>query len=288
MSSAISILRGLKPRHEVHHEVEIVDGAFVSAAAVYSARCISDRFLPDKAIDLVDEAASALRLAQESKPDESESLEREIMTLQIELESLKNESDTFSVERKNKVEQELNEKREDAAALAGVWQTEEARLDKIKDVKRRLEEAKHQLAVAQRQGQFELTSHLRFSTIPELQRQLTTETRQIGMRSQLTEAVRRKPYAVILPDELGKAHKDVSMILLQILDERVITDSQGAYGRFEEYDYCLTSNFGSDFLAHASACNPKTAIVTPEARNEVMERTQEYFPQSSPTPSTQP
>jgi hypothetical protein len=95
------------------------------AAAVYSARCISDRFLPDKAIDLVDEAASALRLAQESKPDESESLEREIMTLQIELESLKNESDTFSVERKNKVEQELNEKREDAAALAGVWQTGE-------------------------------------------------------------------------------------------------------------------------------------------------------------------
>lgn len=90
---------------------------------MYSARYISDRFLPDKAIDLVDEAASSLRLAHESKPDVLESLEREIMTLQIELESLKNETDSFSVERRNRVEEDLDSKREEAAALTGVWES---------------------------------------------------------------------------------------------------------------------------------------------------------------------
>lgn len=121
VESTISILRGLKPRYEVHHGVEISDGALVTAA-VYSSRYISDRYLPDKAIDLVDEAASALRLAQESKPDELEALDREIMTLQIELESLKNESDVFSVERRNKVEDGLKAKREEAGRLSAMWQ----------------------------------------------------------------------------------------------------------------------------------------------------------------------
>lgn len=121
VESTISILRGLKPRYEVHHGVEISDAALVTAA-VYSSRYISDRYLPDKAIDLVDEAASALRLAQESKPDELEALDREIMTLQIELESLKNESDVFSVERRNKVEDNLKAKREEADRLTAIWQ----------------------------------------------------------------------------------------------------------------------------------------------------------------------
>lgn len=121
VESTISILRGIKPRYEVHHGVEISDAALVTAA-VYGARYISDRFLPDKAIDLVDEAASALRLAQESKPDELEKLDREIMTLQIELESLKNESDVFSEERRTKVEADLNEKRKQASELTGIWQ----------------------------------------------------------------------------------------------------------------------------------------------------------------------
>jgi ATP-dependent Clp protease ATP-binding subunit ClpB len=130
----------LKPRYEVHHGVEISDSALVTGdyhlpdfelltdhdgppASVYSARYISDRFLPDKAIDLVDEAASALRLAQESKPDELESLEREIMTHQIELESLKKEMDVFSVERRTKVEADLLIKRQEADALTTVWQS---------------------------------------------------------------------------------------------------------------------------------------------------------------------
>lgn len=157
------------------------------SAAVYGARYISDRYLPDKAIDLVDEAASALRLAQESKPDELEALDREIVTLQIELESLKNESDVFSVERRTKLESVLRSKREEAQELTAIWQngtlcenvvplrlilTERARLDRVKDLKKRLEDAKHELEVAQRQGQYERASQLRFGIIPDLERQL--------------------------------------------------------------------------------------------------------------------
>ena len=174
VDATISILRGLKPRYEVHHGVGIADSALVTAA-VYASRYISDRFLPDKAIDLVDEAASALRLAQESKPDELEKLDREIMTLEIERESLKNESDVFSVERRQKVESTLQEKRELAAQLTQVWQAERARLEKIKDVKERLEDAKRELEIAQRQGQYERASRLRYATIPELERQLPAE-----------------------------------------------------------------------------------------------------------------
>ncbi|KAG2061360.1 P-loop containing nucleoside triphosphate hydrolase protein [Suillus hirtellus] len=417
VETTISILRGLKSRYEVHHGVEIADSALVTAA-VYSARYISDRYLPDKAIDLVDEAASALRLAQESKPDELEALEREIMTLQIELESLKNEVDVFSVERRAKVEEELRIKTEEAQELTAIWQNERARLDRIKDLKKRLEDAKHELEVAQRHGQYDKASQLRFGTIPELERQLPkdsemkddneesllsmlhdrvtsndiarvvakatgipvqnllkgerdklvhmedalkervvgqnhvvaaisdavrisraglqapnrpvasflflgptgvgktelakalagflfndeqrglininmseyhdrhTISRLIGAApgyvgfeegGQLTEAVRRKPYAVILLDELEKAHKDVAMILLQILDEGSITDSQGRKVDFKNTIICLTSNLGSDILAHSSSCDPN-GVVTEEAKNLVIERTTEYFP----------
>ncbi|KAI0032969.1 P-loop containing nucleoside triphosphate hydrolase protein [Vararia minispora EC-137] len=418
VESTISILRGLKPRYEVHHGVEISDGALVTAA-VYGARYVSDRFLPDKAIDLVDEAASALRLAQESKPDELERLERQIMTVQIELESLKNETDVFSVERRQTLETELRAKRDDASALTRVWQAERARLDRTKDVKKRLEDAKYQLEVAQRQGNYETASRLRFATIPELERLLPDEKAGVGEEEtegplsmlhdrvtandiarvvakmtgipvqnllkgereklvhmedvlrqrvvgqdhivtavsdavrisraglqtptrpvasflflgptgvgktelckalagflfddeqrglininmseyhdrhtisrligaapgyvgfeeggQLTEAVRRKPYAVILLDELEKAHKDVAMILLQILDEGSITDSQGRKVDFRNTIICLTSNLGSDILAHPTACG-SDGVVTAEAQREVLERTEAYFP----------
>ncbi|KAF8240339.1 P-loop containing nucleoside triphosphate hydrolase protein [Tricholoma matsutake] len=417
VESTISILRGLKARYEVHHGVEISDSALVTAA-VYSARYISDRFLPDKAIDLVDEAASSLRLAQESKPDELEGLNREIITLQIELESLKNESDVFSVERREKLEWDLTSKKEEADKLTSLWQAERARLDRIKDLKKRFEDAKQQLEVSQRQGQFEVASRLRFSTIPDLERQLPVEgepgkediesplamlhdrvtsndisrvvakstgipvqnllkgerdrlvhmedalrqrvvgqdhvlaaisdavrisraglqapnrpvasfllmgptgvgktelckalaaflfndelrglininmseyhdrhtiSRLIGAApgyvgfeegGQLTEAVRRKPYAVILLDELEKAHKDVAMILLQILDEGNITDSQGRKVDFKNTIICLTSNLGSDILAHPTASDAN-GVVTAEAKDEVLERVSEHFP----------
>ncbi|GJJ11715.1 hypothetical protein Clacol_005952 [Clathrus columnatus] len=174
VESTISILRGLKPRYEVHHGVEVSDGALVTAA-VYSSRYISDRFLPDKAIDLMDEAASALRLAQESKPDELEALDREVVTLQIELESLKNETDVYSVERRCDVEKALKAKKEEAARLDEIWQAERARLRNIKETKRRLEEAKHELEVAQRQGQYDTASRLRYAVIPELEARLPKE-----------------------------------------------------------------------------------------------------------------
>lgn len=433
MDATISILRGLKPKYEVHHGVGISDSALVTGmsslrhdidegvltmhlpAAVYSARYISDRFLPDKAIDLVDEAASALRLAQESKPDELEKIEREIVTLEIERESLRNETDVFSVERRTKVEETLKQKQTEASRLTEIWQAERGRLERIKDIKASLEQAKHDLEVAQRQGHYERASRLRFATIPELEKQLPQETdaenagptsmlhdrvtsedvarvvakstgipvqnllkgerdklvhmddtlrkrvvgqdhvvaavsdavrisraglqapnrpvasflflgptgvgktelckalagflfndeqrglininmseyhdrhtisRLIGAApgyvgfeegGQLTEAVRRKPYAVILLDELEKAHKDVAMILLQILDEGSITDSQGRKVDFKNTIICLTSNLGSDILAHKSASGAD-GVVTTEARDEVLQRTSEYFP----------
>ncbi|KAL5498300.1 HSP78 [Sanghuangporus vaninii] len=416
VESTISILRGLKPRYEVHHGVEIADAALVTAA-VYGARYISDRFLPDKAIDLIDEAASALRLAQESRPDELESLERAIVTLQIELESLKNESDVFSVERRSAVEAALAEKRTQAQGLREVWEQERARIARIKDAKRELEQAKYELEVAQREGQYERASRLRYATIPELLKQLPNEadeqaqknsplpmlhdrvtsddvarvvakstgipvqsllkgekeklvhmedtlrqrivgqdhivkavsdavrlsraglqppnrpvssflflgptgvgktelckalasflfndeqrglininmseyhdrhtmSRLIGAApgyvgfeegGQLTEAVRRRPYAVILLDELEKAHKDVVMILLQILDEGNITDSQGRKVDFKNTIICLTSNLGSNILASSESTFPDGTI-TPSARDDVLALTQEYFP----------
>jgi len=410
VESTISILRGLKSRYEVHHGVEISDGALVTAA-VYAARYISDRFLPDKAIDLVDEAASSLRLAQESKPDALEQLDRAVMTMQIELTSLRNESDPLSAERREALEQALERTRKEAAALEERWQAERERLQRNKERQRRLEEAKHQLEVAQRKGDFEAASRLRYATIPELEREIPAEgngngamlservtsddiarvvaratgipvqsllkgererlvhmedalkarvvgqdhvvravsdavrisraglqaptrpvasflflgptgvgktelckalagflfndeqralininmseyhdrhtmSRLIGAApgyvgfeegGQLTEAVRRKPYAVVLLDELEKAHKDVTMILLQILDEGTITDSQGRKVDFRNTIICLTSNIGSDILAHPTASDSSGAV-TPEARAEVLERVTEQFP----------
>ena len=158
----------------MHHGVGIADTALVTAA-VYAARYVSDRFLPDKAIDLVDEAASALRLAQESRPDALERLERALVTLEIERESLRAETDVFSVERRGAVEAELGEKREEAARLTEVWVRERERLEERKRVKERLEEAKRELEIAQRQGMYERASRLRFATIPELERQLPAE-----------------------------------------------------------------------------------------------------------------
>ncbi|KAG8830316.1 chaperone ATPase hsp78 [Serendipita sp. 399] len=421
VESTISILRGLKSRYEVHHGVEISDAALVTAA-VYGARYISDRFLPDKAIDLVDEAASALRIAQESKPDELEALDRDIITLQIELESLKNESDVMSVERRIKVEASLNRKKRKAEKLSALWHAERQRMEANKETKKKLEEAKYALEVAQREGNYEKASQLRFQTIPELEAKLPhhdsdgstlvgqesaesglmvhekvtssdiarvvakatgipvqsllkgekeklihmedslrvrvvgqdhvlaavsdavrisranlqtptrpvasflflgptgvgktelckalagflfsdeqrglvninmseyhdryTVARLIGAApglvgyeegGQLTEAIRRRPYAVLLLDEIEKAHRDVVMILLQILDEGQLTDSHGRRVDFRNTIICLTSNLGSDILSEPGSSTP-AGEVTAEAQRQVLERVAETFP----------
>lgn len=387
VASTISILRGIKNKYEVHHGVRITDGALV-AAATYSNRYITDRFLPDKAIDLVDEAASALRLQQESKPDAIRELERDITTIQIELESLRKETDVSSRERRDKLQEDLKIKQDEVGKLTEVWEKEKAEIDTIKRTKEDLEKARFELEQAQREGNFAKAGELRYSTIPGLEAKLpkegseqeaekqslihdsvtaddignvvsrttgipvnklmageveklihmedtlrqsvrgqdealaavanavrmqraglsgenrplasfmflgptgvgktelckkmaeflfSTETavvrfdmsefqekhtisRLIGSPAgyvgyddagQLTEAVRRKPYAVLLFDEFEKAHRDISALLLQVLDEGFLTDAQGHKVDFRNTLIVLTSNLGAEILVGA-------------------------------------
>lgn len=416
VESTISILRGLKSRFEVHFGVQIADSALVTAA-VYSDRYIPDRYLPDKAIDLVDEASSAMKLAQESRPAVLEALDREIVTLEIEKESLKNEEDQFSVSRLETVEGELEEKKTEQKRLAELWAQERGRVGEIKEIKEQIEQATVDLENAQREGLFEKASRLRFSMIPGLQAKLprpqseTTQnsedpnmtvrdrvtsediaivvakstgipvvnllkgererlvhmedalkTRVVGQESvihsvsnairlsraglqspsrplasflflgptgvgkseltkslaeflfadekraliqlnmsefhdkhtvsrlvgatagfvgyeeggQLTEAVRRRPYAVVVFDEIEKAHPDVANILLQILDEGVLTDGQGRQVNFKNTIICLTSNLGSDALYEPGATNADGTI-TDATRTEVLQSVGRYF-----------
>lgn len=404
VQDTISILRGIKEKYEVHHGVRITDNALVSAA-VYSNRYITDRFLPDKAIDLVDEAASALRLQQESKPDAIQELDRQIMTTQIELESLRKETDVTSKERRDKLEQTLTLKQDEAGLLTEKWEKERAEIEGIKQTKADLEQARLELDQAQREGNFGRASELRYSRIPELQQKLPSEdgastdptetlihdsvtaddianvvarstgipvnklmageveklihmedslrqsvrgqdealkavanavrmqraglsgenrplasfmflgptgvgktelckkmagflfdtesavlrfdmsefqekhtlSRLIGSPAgyvgyedagQLTEAVRRKPYAVLLFDEFEKAHKDISNLLLQVLDEGFLTDAQGHRVDFRNTMIVLTSNLGAGALV---ADNSEGSDISADVKQEVLD-----------------
>ncbi|KAG0340286.1 chaperone ATPase hsp78 [Podila humilis] len=353
VEDTISILRGLKDRYEIHHGVRIADSALV-AAAVQSHRYITDRFLPDKAIDLVDEACSKLRLQQESKPDVIESLDRGIVTMEIELESLKKETDPLSVTRRNKLEEDLYKKKEESKRLTAIWQQEREKLESMKNAKAELEQARIDLEAAQRKGDFTRASELRYGVIPDLEAKLpkeetvpkeviegeltdteSNETKDTNMGArplgtqeeveslihervtaddisrvvarmtgipvqtelcksiakflfdtenaivridmseymekfstsrligappgyvgheeggELTEAIRRKPYSVILFDEMEKANKDVTNLMLQVLDDGRLTDSQGRTVDFRNTIIIMTSNLGADMLALA-------------------------------------
>lgn len=413
VQDTISILRGIKDRYEVHHGVRITDGALV-AAATYSNRYITDRFLPDKAIDLVDEAASALRLQQESKPDPIQTLDREIMTIQIELESLRKETDIASKERRTKLEATLAEKQKEVRRLTEIWDREKGEIENIKRTKEELEKARLELDQARREGNFGKAGELQYSTIPRLEAQLPKEgaevsttmqngetlihdsvtaddianvvsrttgipvtklmageveklirmedtlresvrgqdealaavsnavrmqraglsgenrpiasfmflgptgvgktelckkmanflfstesavirfdmsefqekytiSRLIGATAgyvgyedagQLTEAVRRKPYAVLLFDEFEKAHRDISSLLLQVLDEGFLTDSQGHKVDFRNTIIVLTSNLGAEILVGSGS---NSEMVTPEAKKAIMEIVQASY-----------
>ncbi|HYX92538.1 MAG TPA: ATP-dependent chaperone ClpB [Myxococcaceae bacterium] len=389
VQDTISILRGLKERYEVHHGVRIQDTALV-AAATLSHRYISDRFLPDKAIDLVDEAASRLRIEIDSMPTELDEVRRKVMQLEIEREGLKKETDPVSRDRLAQVEKEVAELNEKFAGLKAHWDAEKAVIAKLREVKEKLERAKNDQATAERQGDLNRAAELKFGIIPSLEKELTqanahlaelqkkhrflkeevdaediaevvskwthipvskllegevqkliemearlskrvvgqqqaieavsnairrarsglqdpnrpvgsfiflgptgvgkTETakalaeflfddeqamiridmseymerhavaRLIGAPpgyvgyeegGQLTEAVRRRPYSVVLFDEIEKAHHDVFNVLLQILDEGRLTDSQGRTVDFRNVVLIMTSNIGSQAIQAA-------------------------------------
>ncbi|KAL9011246.1 MAG: hypothetical protein Q9173_003890 [Seirophora scorigena] len=415
VQDCISILRGIKRRYELHHNgVRISDAALV-AATVYSNRYISDRFLPDKAIDLVDEAASAKRLQQESKPEAIKEIDRSIMTVQIELESLRKETDTLSKERKAQLEASLTLKQAESARLTQIWDHEKAELKVQRTTKEEIERASIELESAQREGDFGKASELRYSTIPGLQAKLPKESAEDGEivtrdcvtaddianvvarttgipvnklmsgeverlvhmedslrksikgqdealsavsnavrmqraglagenrpiaslmflgptgvgktalckalgnllfstenavtrfdmsefqekhslsrligappgyvghddAGQLTEAARRKPYAVLLFDEFEKAHRDISSLLLQVLDEGYLTDAQGRKVDFRNTLVVLTSNLGADLLSQpdsgAQARQEAEDEITLEKEQAVMEVVRSSF-----------
>ena len=174
VQDTISILRGIKDRYELHHGVRISDRSLIAAASM-SNRYIADRFLPDKAIDLVDEAASAQRLQQESKPDAIQELDRQIMTIQIELESLRKETDISSQERRQQLEGSLEKLQRETARLTEVWDKEKSEIQAIKTAQEDLENARIELEQAQREGNFGKASELQYATIPRIQSRLPVE-----------------------------------------------------------------------------------------------------------------
>ena len=405
VADTISILRGLKEKYEVHHGVRITDAALV-AAATLSNRYITDRFLPDKAIDLMDEAASRLRMQVDSKPEELDELDRRIIQLKIEREALKKESDKASKDRLEKLQAELAELEEKSGALTGRWNEEKKSLQSVQKLKEELDKARQELDIAQRSGNLTRAGELAYGVIPALDKKLraaeskgsdrlvneaVTEEHIAGVVSRwtgipvdkmlegerakllhmeealekrvigqdeavravsnavrraraglqdpnrpigsfmflgptgvgkteltralaaflfdddsamvridmsefmekhsvarligappgyvgyeeggtLTEAVRRRPYQVVLFDEVEKAHHDVFNVLLQVLDDGRLTDGQGRTVDFKNTVIILTSNLGAESLANQPEGEDSTAV-----RSQVMGAVRAHF-----------
>jgi ATP-dependent Clp protease ATP-binding subunit ClpB len=402
VEDTISILRGIKEKYELHHGVRITDGALV-AAATLSNRYITDRFLPDKAIDLMDEAGSRLRMQVDSKPEELDELDRRLIQLKIEREAMRKETDTASRDRLAKLEKELSEIQEKSDAMSGAWKAEKDTLASAQKLKEQLDQARSEAEVAQRRGDLGRASQLLYGDIPDLERKIAegsvgrlvneaVDEQQIAgvvsrwtgvpvdkmlegergklMRMEdelrrrvigqeealkhvanavrraraglqdpnrpigsflflgptgvgktelakalaeflfdderamlrvdmsefmekhavsrligappgyvgydeggvLTEAVRRRPYQVILFDEVEKAHEDVFNILLQVLDDGRLTDGQGRTVNFQNTIIVLTSNLGSDILAAQPEGEPATMV-----QGQVMNVVRQHF-----------
>jgi len=206
VEDTISILRGLKERYEVHHGVRIQDAACI-AAATLSERYIADRHLPDKAIDLIDEAASRLRMEIDSKPAELDEVDRRIMQLEIEREALKKEKDKASKERLNKLEKELADLQEQSGALRSRWEQEKAAIQAIRDTKEQSEQVRHQIEEAQRTADYGRASELQYGMLAELERQLREQEgrlRQLqGERALLKEEVDSEDVAEVVSEWTG-------------------------------------------------------------------------------------
>ncbi|MDR0555835.1 MAG: ATP-dependent chaperone ClpB [Holosporaceae bacterium] len=385
VTDSISILRGLKEKYELHHGVRISDAAVI-ASCTYSNKYISDRFLPDKAIDLMDEAASRLKMVMDSKPEEIDELDRKIMQLKIEQEVLKKETDVSSKERLVKIQRELGELGKKSTELNASWNLEKKNIEEVKNIKNKIEEMKNEAEIAQRNADFARAGELLYSILPNLQNQLTrlqeeqsdlqkhkevtdddiavvvsrwtgipVEKMMVGEKErllsiesklkesvvgqdaaigaiascirrsragisdpnrpigsflflgptgvgktelskalaqflfddrnsmvridmseymekhsvsrligappgyvgyeqggELTEAVRRRPYSVVLFDEVEKAHNEVFNILLQMLDDGHLTDGLGRNVNFKNTIVILTSNLGAEFFQRDS------------------------------------
>ncbi len=402
VEDTISILRGLKEKYETHHGVRISDAAIV-AAATLSSRYIADRFLPDKAIDLIDEAASRLRMEVDSKPEDLDELDRRVVQLKIEREALKKETDAASRDRLDKLERDLTDLEEKSGSMTAAWQAERGKVVDTKRLKERLEQARSEVEVAQRRGDLARASELMYGVIPEIERGLAKSSegrlvndavtanniaavvsrwtgvpvdkmlegergKLIRMEDQLrkrvigqdeaveavanavrraraglqdpnrpigsflflgptgvgktelakalaeflfdderamvridmsefmekhavsrlvgappgyvgydeggvlTEAVRRRPYQVLLFDEVEKAHEDVFNILLQVLDDGRLTDGQGRTVDFRNTIIVLTSNLGSDILSHQAEGEPSDLV-----HGQVMNVVRQHF-----------
>lgn len=405
VEDTVSILRGIKEKYELHHGVRISDSALV-AAATLSHRYITDRFLPDKAIDLMDEAASRLRMEVDSKPEELDALDRQILQLQIEEEALKAEDDQASKDRLETLQKDLASLQERSGAMTAAWQGERDKLAGARDIKEKLDRARADLDIAKRDGNLAKAGELSYGVIPDLERALVeAESREDGMmveeavrpdqiasvverwtgipagkmlegerdkllqmeeqlhsrvigqdlavkavanavrRSRaglsdedrplgsflflgptgvgkteltkalaefmfdddnamvridmsefmekhavsrligappgyvgydeggvLTEAVRRRPYQVVLFDEVEKAHPDVFNVLLQVLDDGVLTDGQGRTVDFKQTLIILTSNLGAQALSNA----PEGSDMA-DAKRDVMDAVRAHF-----------
>jgi ATP-dependent Clp protease ATP-binding subunit ClpB len=405
VEDTISILRGIKEKYELHHGVRISDSALV-AAATLSHRYITDRFLPDKAIDLMDEAASRLRMEVDSKPEELDALDRQILQMQIEAEALKKEDDAASKDRLVKLEKDLAELQQLSAEMTAKWQAERDKLASARDIKEKLEQARNDLTHATRTGDYARAGELQYGVIPQLEKELSAaESAEDGMMVEeavrpeqiaqvverwtgvpttkllegerekllrmeeelgkrvigqkaavvavsnavrraraglndenrplgsflflgptgvgkteltkavaeylfdddsamvridmsefmekhsvarligappgyvgydeggvLTEAVRRRPYQVVLFDEVEKAHPDVFNVLLQVLDDGILTDGQGRTVDFKQTLIVLTSNLGSQALSQLPEGTDSSA-----AKRDVMAAVRAHF-----------
>jgi len=201
VEETISILRGLKERYEVHHGVKITDNAIV-AAAILSHRYISDRFLPDKAIDLIDEAASRLRMEMESKPQALDEIERKIMQLEIEREAMKKETSEASKDRLKKIETELETLKKEKQELDAQWTKEKARIEKIKAIKQQIETSRKVIEDAERKGDLGTAAEYKYGKLIQLEKQLQQETEELKKSQNKTK---------LLKDEVDE--EDIAMIV---------------------------------------------------------------------------
>src|SRR5437762_3106318 len=312
VESTIAILRGLQERYEIHHGVEITDPAIVAAAEL-SHRYITDRFLPDKAIDLIDEAAARIKMEIDSKPEAMDRLDRRIIQLKIEREAIKKEKDEASQKRLTLIESEIKKLEREYTDLEEVWKAEKAQVAGSQHIKEEMEKLKPEMEGAKRKGDWQKVSELQYGRVPQLEAQLKKAEKtpsaqakpkllrtQVGaeeiaevvsratgipvskmmqgerdkllaMEEKLhervvgqDEAVRRKPYSVILLDEIEKAHPDVFNVLLQVLDDGRMTDGQGRTVDFKNTVVVMTSNLGSHMIQQMQGDDPsliKTAVM---------------------------